>query len=117
MVWKSTTLFVVIKVKKHWRKHPWGLINDQHMNVSQRLFKIVPNEEKLTSRACLTSYLLHTLLACSDKSTNRTSWVRLGVDGGGALSAFCLIYLQENLRYQGQNCHTLVNPNFVSINK
>lgn len=45
VLWKSTTLFIVIKVKKHRRKYPWGLINDQHMNISQRLFKIVPNEE------------------------------------------------------------------------
>lgn len=45
VVWKSTTLFIVIKVKKQRRKYPWGLINDQHMNISQRLFKIVPNEE------------------------------------------------------------------------
>lgn len=72
MVWKSTTLFIVIKAKKHQRKHPCGLINNQHMNISHGLFKIVPNEEKLTSRPCFTSYQLHTLVACGDKGTNRT---------------------------------------------
>lgn len=85
MVWKSTMLFTLTKAKKHQMKHLCGLINDQHMNISQRLFKIIPNEELLTSRAGLSSYQLHTLVACSARSTNGTLRNRLSQTGLGFL--------------------------------